>query len=234
MRVLAVTAHPDDVEILCAGTLARYAQAGNDVTICNATSGDRGSFTLSMKDIGRVRDEEARLSAGVIGARYICLGFHDCGLVASDLEARTRFIDLFREVRPDVVLTHHPDDYHADHQAVSRLVQDASFMAGVPLLETAAPNFDHSVPVIYMDTLAGLNFTPEEFVDITAVIGLKREMLAKHQSQVRWTMEHDGIDLVEFMETMGRFRGIQCGARFAEAFVPKRVWLRTARERLLP
>ncbi len=234
MRVLAVAAHPDDIEILCAGTLARYARAGHAVTLCNATSGDRGSFYLSMEEIAQIRDEEAKASAAVIGADYVCLGFHDCGLLRDDPEARTKFIDLFREVKPDIVLTHHPDDYHADHQAVSSLVFDSSFMASVPLIKTRAANFDHTIPVFYIDTLAGLNFSPEEYVDITEVIDLKREMLSKHQSQLSWAMEHDGIDLIEFMETMGRFRGIQCGATFAEGFIPKRVWLRTPSERLLP
>ena len=88
MRVLAVVAHPDDIDILCAGTMARYASDGATVFLCNATSGDRGSVYLSMDEIRAVRDEESRKSAAVIGAEYRCLEFHDGELIADDPGAR--------------------------------------------------------------------------------------------------------------------------------------------------
>lgn len=234
MRVLAIVAHPDDIDILCAGTMALYAEEGANVFLCNATSGDRGSVELSMDEVRAVRDEEARRSAAVIGAEYRCLDFHDGDLVADDLSARERFVDLFREAKPDLVFTHHPEDYHADHQATSRLVFDTSFLATVPLLKSQLPAFDRVIPIYYMDTMAGIGFEPQEYVDISRVFGRKREMLLQHRSQVKWMMEHDGLDILDFMETMSRFRGIQCGVRHAEAFTRRQVWLRNPPMRLLP
>jgi LmbE family N-acetylglucosaminyl deacetylase len=234
MRVLAVVAHPDDVDILCAGTMARYAKDGATVFLCNATSGDRGSVTLSMDDIRGVREEESRRSAEVIGAEYRCLNFHDGDLIADDLGARERFVDLFREAKPDVVFTHHPDDYHADHQATSRLVFDTSFLATVPLLKSPRASFDQVIPIYYMDTMAGIGFEPQEYVDITGVFELKQKMLCQHESQVTWMKEHDNLDILDFMETMSRFRGIQCGVRHAEAFSRRQVWLRNPPVRHLP
>jgi LmbE family N-acetylglucosaminyl deacetylase len=234
MRVLAVVAHPDDIDILCAGTMARYAKDGAVVYLCNATSGDRGSVELSMDEIRAVREEEAKRSAAVIGAEYRCLEFHDGDLLTDDLSARERFVDLFREAKPDVVFTHHPDDYHADHQATSRLVFDASFLATVPLLKSTHPAFDHVIPIYHIDTMAGIGFEPQEYVDISDVFNLKREMLSQHTSQVTWMKEHDDLDTIDFMETMSRFRGIQCGVRYAEAFSRRQVWLRNPPVRLLP
>jgi N-acetylglucosamine malate deacetylase 1 len=233
-RVLAVAAHPDDIEILCAGTMARYARAGCHVVLCNATNGNRGSATLATEDIARIRRDEAEASAAVIGAEYRCLDFPDCGLDGSSLEARERFVDLVRSTKPDVVFTHHPNDYHADHVATGKLTFEATFMASVPLVSTQLPATDKILPVFYMDTLAGIRFEPEQYVDIGAVFELKREMLSKHKSQVEWMKVHDNLDLLDFMETMSKFRGIQSGVRYAEAFIPAHAWLREGTVRLLP
>jgi LmbE family N-acetylglucosaminyl deacetylase len=233
-RVLAVGAHPDDLEILCAGTMARYAKAGCHVTLCNATRGDRGSGSLSMAEIAAVRDEEARRSAALMGATYKCLGFTDGQLADGDPETKSRFIDLIRETTPDVVFTHHPDDYHSDHVATSKLVFEATFVASVPLFETSLPANDRILPVFYMDTLAGIRFHPDEYVDISETFELKKEMLACHRSQVVWMRDHDNLDILDFMETMSKFRGIQCGAAYAEGFQPARAWLRQGAARLLP
>ncbi len=233
-RVLAVAAHPDDIEILCAGTMARYAQMGCEIVLCNATSGDRGSVDGPTEEIARIRDQEARRSAALLGATYMCLGFHDCELPADDLEARLRFVDLIRETRPDIVFTHHPGDYHADHVATSKLTFDASFMAAVPLLRTGVAASSKVLPVYYMDTLAGQSFLPEEYVDISGVLELKKQMLSQHQSQVAWMREHDGLDVIDFMLTHSRFRGYQCGVAYAEGFQRAHTWLRPTPNRLLP
>jgi LmbE family N-acetylglucosaminyl deacetylase len=233
-RVLAVAAHPDDLEILCGGTMALYVRAGCDVVLCNATNGDRGSATMTRQKTARVRALEAERSAAVIGASYRCLEFSDGGLDGSSLEARERFVDLVRESNPDVVFTHHPNDYHADHCATSKLSFDATFMATVPLYEAGLPATDGVLPVFYMDTLAGIGFVPERYVDITPVYDQKLKMLTQHRSQVEWMKAHDNFDLLEFMETMSKFRGIQSGVLYAEAFAPAHAWLRERTSSLLP
>src|SRR5687768_16061526 len=104
MRVLAVGAHPDDLEILCGGTLARYVQEGHEVVMCHATRGNRGSFVHTSEEIARIRGEEARRAAEVAGAEYVALGFSDCEVLASDPDQRRAVVDLVRDARPDLII----------------------------------------------------------------------------------------------------------------------------------
>lgn len=233
MRVLAVGAHPDDLEILCAGTLAKYARRGDAVVMCYATNGNQGHFVIQPPELARIRCEEARRSTQVIGAEFLWLDLPD-QLVEEDLPTRLKFIEMVRQARPDLVLTHHPDDYIMDHRRVSRLVFEATFVATVAHVQTGSPHHTKTPPIYYMDSLAGVEFLPEEFVDISDTIELKREMLSQHQSQVQWLKEHDNIDILEFVDTVARFRGLQCGVRHAEGFRGLRAWGRISPERLLP
>jgi LmbE family N-acetylglucosaminyl deacetylase len=89
-------------------------------------------------------------------------------------------------------------------------------------------------PVYFMDTIAGLGFVPTEYVDVTDVIEVKAEMLAAHATQLVWLRDHDGVDIVEEMMTAARYRGQQCGVRYAEGFTQCLTWLRGATRRLLP
>ncbi|MDH7487563.1 MAG: PIG-L family deacetylase [Anaerolineae bacterium] len=233
LRVLAVGAHPDDIEILCAGTLARYAQAGHQVINCVVTDGSAGHMVIKPPELARIRQEEARQAAAMIGAEFIWMGFPD-ELLMNSLDARLAFIDMIRLARPDVILTHAPEDYHPDHRTVSRLVFDASFVSSVPAIETEHPAHPLVPPLYYFDTLACVNFLPTEYVDISETIEAKKVMLSCHQSQVKWLKDHDNIDIIEFVVTMARLRGLQCGVRFAEGFRQEPVWPRQVTRRLLP
>jgi LmbE family N-acetylglucosaminyl deacetylase len=143
-------------------------------------------------------------------------------------------IDLVRETRPDLILTHHPSDYMSDHNEVARLVFDCSFHATLPLFETDRPHHGTVTPIYYMDTVMGLGFQPTEYVDVSDVIETKTSMLEAHQSQLVWLRDHDGVDIVEQMRAATRFRGLQCGVRYAEGFIPCLTWLRGTTSRLLP
>jgi LmbE family N-acetylglucosaminyl deacetylase len=233
-RVLAVGAHPDDLVILCGGTLARYAAAGDAVTMVDVTRGDRGSFVHTEDEIAAIRAAESRQAAEMIGAEYVSLGLSDGEVLASDGRQREMVIDLIRQVRPDILITHAPNDYMADHNEVSRLVFDTSFLASLPLLRTSLPAHSVVPPLYHMDTLAGVAFDPVEYVDISTTIDLKVRMLEAHQSQLTWLRDHDGVDIVEQIRTTARFRGAQCGVAFAEGFVPARTWLRVRPFRVLP
>jgi N-acetylglucosamine malate deacetylase 1 len=234
MRVLAVGAHPDDLEILCGGTLVRYVEEGHEVVMCHATKGDRGTFEYSSEEIARIRDEEARRASEIAGAEHISLGLSDGEVNAADPAQRLLVVDLVRETRPDVILTHSPGDYMADHNEISRLVFDGSFLSSLPLLETRSPAHLVVAPIYFMETVTGLGFTPTEFVDVTGAIETKVRMLEAHESQLRWLREHDGVDMVETMRTAGAYRGFQCGVRYAEGFTPCLTWLRGTTKRLLP
>jgi LmbE family N-acetylglucosaminyl deacetylase len=234
VNVLAVGAHPDDLEILCGGTLARFAREGHEVVMCHVSHGDRGSFVHTSEEISRIRSEEARRAAEICGAEQMTLGLSDGDVNAADPEQRRLVIDLVRETQPDLIVTHHPGDYMGDHNETSKLVFDCSFHATLPLLGTRKPNYRNVTPIYYMDTLMGLGFQPTEYVDVSAVIDTKTAMLEAHQSQLTWLRDHDGIDVVEQMRTVTRFRGLQCGVDYAEGFVPCLTWLRPRTGRLLP
>lgn len=234
MRVLGVGAHPDDLEILCGGTLARYVREGHEVVMCHATKGDRGSFEYSSEEVARIRHEEAARAASVAGAEHVSLGLSDGEVNASDPAQRLLVVDLVRQARPDVIITHSTGDYMADHNEISKLVFDASFLSSLPLLETGTPYHPEVAPIYFMETVTGLGFTPTEFVDVTDTVETKVGMLECHQSQLRWLRDHDGVDIVENMRTATAYRGAQCGVRYAEGFAICLAWLRGTTKRLLP
>ena len=234
VNILAVGAHPDDLEILCAGTLARYVADGHTVTMAHVCSGHLGHYRLPPEELVPIRREEARRAGEVIGAPVLSLDLPDGGVYGDREEHRLLMVDLVRQARPDVILTHAPSDYMPDHLAVSQLVFDASFMATTPNLVTEHPAHNKVAALYHFDTLAAVGFEPEEYVDISAVIDVKRQMLRCHVSQLTWLKEHDGVDIVEFMEGVARVRGLQCGVRYAEGFRRVRTWPRMTASRLLP
>ncbi len=145
-----------------------------------------------------------------------------------------KLVDLIRRGQPDVIITHSPDDYMKDHVEVSRLVFDASFSASVPHFTTPTPGAAMITPLYYMDTLAGVNFLPEEYVDISETIDVKLKALDCHASQIRWLKDHDGIDFLDFVRTVSKFRGLQCGVAYAEGFRMCATWPRLTTKRWLP
>src|SRR5438309_9162916 len=113
--VLSFLAHPDDAEILCAGTLIRLADAGWQVHIATATPGDCGTMTETRWDISSIRTNEAKRAAALIEATYHCLDERD-GMVVYDKAALGKAIELFRRVAPMLVITHPVKDYMLDHE----------------------------------------------------------------------------------------------------------------------
>jgi N-acetylglucosamine malate deacetylase 1 len=229
MRILAVGAHPDDLEIHCGGTLARYVCEGHSVVMCHVASGDKGSYVERPEAMARLRLKEAQLAAGTAGAEHATLGISDNEISSADPRQRRLMAELVHDVRPDVVITHSTGDYLPDHNEVSKLVFDATFSATLPPLSGGAVP-----PLFFMETARGLGFNPTEFVDIGDVIDTKVAMLEAHASQLGWLRDHDGIDIVEQMRTAARFRGYQCGVDYAEGFVPCLTALRPVTRRVLP
>ena len=232
-RVLAVGAHPDDCELLCGGTLAMFAARSVAVTICAVARGDKGSREVPPDEFAAQRRAEATRAASVIGAEFVCLDAAD-GDVASTPEMRSKLLDTLRRMRPDLILTHWPDDYHADHRATGEFVTDCSWFAASPGHRTQSPALDEPVPVFYLDTLAGLSFEPTEYVNISSVWAKKEEMLRCHVSQLGPAAQHGEGDLVVLARDLARFRGRQCGVEHAEGFRPCLKWKRVRPYRLLP
>lgn len=226
-RILAIHAHPDDVEFQCAGTLALLAARGCSITIATMTPGDCGSADQDAESIASIRRAEAIAAATLIGAEYICLEFRDMAIFSDDA-SRRRVTETLRVVRPDLVLTAPPQDYHCDHEATSLLVRDACFAAPIPNYSTQ--EWDPARPLqriphlYFVDSIEGHDrrgqtIAPEFLIDVSTVFATKRAMLACHASQRDWLFKHHGIDeYLDSQETWSRTRGALLGVEHAEAF----------------
>ena len=234
MRVLAIGAHPDDIELACSGTLAKCVKRGDTVIVCHVSSGDLGHVVIPPEELKVIRANEAKKVGAMAGIEVIWGGFNDLDIYDNNKEARDKIVDVIKYANPDFIITHSPDDYMPDHTAVSRLVFDASFTATLPNYKSKYKDPAKLVPIYYMDTLAGVNFNPTEYVDITDEIELKMDMLECHESQLVWMREHDNIDFADMVRTCSKYRGYQCGAGYAEGFRQCQVYLKGTTERLLP
>ena len=226
-NILAIHAHPDDLEILAGGTLAHLAARGHRIVMVTMTPGDCGSHELPADEIAAVRLREAAASARRIGAEYHCAGFFDLA-VFSDDPSRRRVTEILRQTRPDLILTASPVDYMADHEAASQLVRDACFGAPVPNYATgqpgAAPPTDAIPHLYFVDPLGsadreGHAVNPDFYVDVSATFETKKAMLAEHASQRNWLLQHHGVDdYMLQMERWTRASGLRAGVELAEGF----------------
>jgi len=226
-RILAIHAHPDDIEFQCAGTLAILKQKGCEIVMATMTAGDLGSAELEPDAIATIRRGEAQRAAQLLGAEYMCLEFNDLAIQV-DNDGRRRVTECLRRARPDIVITAPPVDYMADHEVTSRLVRDACFSASVPFYKTEqsdpSPSTERIPHLYYVDPIEGVDWfgqsVPYDFiVDISDTFDLKMEMLACHDSQRAWLRRQHGID--EYLEGCRRWseqRGKLINAAHGEAF----------------
>ena len=226
-QVLAFMAHPDDIEILCAGTLIHLRRKGYAIHMATMTAGDGGSAELSGPEIARIRLKEARASADLLNASYHCAGEKDF-LITHQPVTIKRVVEIVRICRPFLVITHPPSDYMLDHEVTSQLVRNACFCAGAPNMLTDAlpaarplegiPYLYYAAPVENKD-IWGTAARFAVAIDTGDVMALKEEMLKCHASQREWLMKHHGID--EFVESMRRWSaevGRQRAVAYAEGF----------------
>lgn len=240
MNILAIGAHPDDVETYCAGTLAKYVSLGHHVTIATATSGNIGSATHSMVEIAEIRKREAAKSASLIGCEYVCLDYDD-EMFYEDKDARLKFIDLVRYAKADIILTHNPHDYNPDHMLTSKIINDIAVMIPIAHLKTKNPPYDHIPVIYYFEPVYGLGFVPTDYVDITDFYETKCAMLNCHESQKAWMSANYkdtlGDDLNAFFNGIritAEYRGMQSGVKYAEAFMRANDAFRMTTRRELP
>lgn len=224
VRILAIHAHPDDLEILAAGTLAHLARQGHSITMATMTPGDCGTAEYDPETIARMRREEARRAAGLIGAAYVCAEFRDLAIFNDD-ESRRRMTELLREARPDIVITSSPVDYHCDHEATSSLVRDACFAAPAPNYKSGSAPVLGRIPHLYFldpdegRDREGRTVTPDFVVDVAEHMDLKTRMLACHESQRAWLQKHHEMDnYLETMDQWTRDRGRLVGLEFGEGY----------------
>ncbi len=224
---LALLAHPDDAEFLCAGTLARLArEQAWKIHIATMTPGDCGSMDMPPEEIGRIRRQEGAAAAALLGAQYHCLEERDL-VVFYHERALEKAVRLLRQVRPQIVFTHSPADYLLDHEMTSVIARAATFGAPTPNLfcdRGHAAHLDHIPHLYYCDPIEGKDalgqsIPPSFCIDISGVMESKKQMLAAHASQREWLLKHHGMDqYLQAMSDWGRERGRTVGMPFAEGF----------------
>jgi LmbE family N-acetylglucosaminyl deacetylase len=195
ITILAVGAHPDDCDLGAGGIAALYARAGHRVHFLAMTNGDAGHHEMGGAPLARRRLAEAQAAAGGIGIRYTVLDNHD-GELEPNLANRRLMVRLIREIAPDLVLTHRPNDYHPDHRYTSLLVQDAAYMVTVPGVVAQTPHLSANPVICYMSDrfVRPYPFTPDVAVAIDEALDDKLEMLHQHTSQVyEWLPYNAGV-----------------------------------------
>jgi LmbE family N-acetylglucosaminyl deacetylase len=193
---LAIGAHPDDLEIYAFGTLAAWAGMGARLTLAIATDGAKGAAS-PPPDLAAQRAKETTTALAALGVP-VFLGFPD-GALRADEALETALAALIHAARPDLVLTHAPNDYHADHRALAQAVGQAA---------------GFRVPVLHMDTMNGTGFQPNIWVDVTSAWDSKITAIRAHVSQ-------DPERFVNMANRQAAFRAGECNAppqARAEAF----------------
>jgi LmbE family N-acetylglucosaminyl deacetylase len=226
---LSLLAHPDDAEMLCAGTLIRLADAGWEMHIATVASGDGGSTTLPGPEIAALRKREGIAAAAKIGATYHCLEEPDVQVVCDKPTIR-KAIDLLRRIAPSLLLAHPRHDYMLDHEQVHLLARAAAFSYPIPNASALPLVPGSAIPwLYYCDPVGGANpytgevAAPTTHIDIGPQMERKTEMLACHASQREWLRAHHGMDeYIEAMKRHGAARGAEIGSTYAEAFVQHR------------
>jgi LmbE family N-acetylglucosaminyl deacetylase len=202
LTILVLGAHPDDAELHMGGTLSRYRRLGHHVKIVSATNGAAGHHQLSGPVLIERRRRELAASTAIIGAESEVWEFPDGALLPS-LELREQIITEIRRLKPDLIFTHRPNDYHPDHRAVGIAVQDASYLVTVPPVVPAVPALRNDAVVVYMnDTFTKpYPFQPDVIVDVTTEIDTIIEMAHCHTSQVyEWLPYNRSVDDVPTSE----------------------------------
>ena len=222
-RAIVIAAHPDDIEFVVAGTVARWVQAGTQVRYVLVTSGDAGSHQPGMtrEELARIREAEQRAAAHVVGVDdLVFLGYHD-GDVEPTLALRRDLVREIRRFKPDVVICSDPtplfigSDYinHPDHRAVGQAAIDAvAPIAAMPLAfaEQRAEGLEpHRVKEVFVTSTA----EPDTWVDVTSTLELKIEALRQHASQFP-----DGWDPSELLRKWAADDGAKAGVPYAESF----------------
>jgi LmbE family N-acetylglucosaminyl deacetylase len=211
-KILAVGAHPDDVEIMCSGTLFLLKAAGFEIHVVSLTPGDCGSAVHTAEETSRIRLEEAKNACEVLGAIYHYGGFKDLCIYNDDSSNR-QITRLVREIDPWLVITHSPQDYMSDHETTSLLVRNACFNAPIPNYRTTTPagaetaaNHTSAIPGLFYASpiegtdIFGQKIRPQFYVDVSRTMQSKIRMLACHESQREWLRSHNGID--EYIESV--------------------------------
>jgi len=210
---IAISAHPDDIEFMMAGTLCLLREAGYRTHYLNVSTGSGGSLVHRAAALRRIRRTEGINAAKILGAT-----FHES--MVDDLEVLytvpllRKVTAIIREVRPTIVLTHSPQDYMEDHMNTCRLAVTAAFARGVPNFKagraaawSGETTVYHAMPVGLCDGLRR-RIVPGAFVDTVTVQAKKLAALKCHESQHGWLQASQGMNsYLQEMENIARTVG---------------------------
>ena len=208
MNILAIGAHPDDIEFGCGGTLVKYSGKGARIDLLVMTDGGRGGRP-------RQRRLEQREAAHVLGARRIHWGGYADTLLPAIQRLIDRIEQVIRTLRPDFIFVNYPEDTHQDHRQVARAAISAT---------------RYTRNVLCYEGPTTVDFTPTVFIDIGSEIERKLKALRMHKSQVMRT-RIEATPIFEIAEASAHFRGVQGRVRWAEGFAPLRLFINVSRER---
>jgi bacillithiol biosynthesis deacetylase BshB1 len=222
LDVLAIGAHPDDVELGCGGTLALLSASGKRAGILHLTRGEAGT-----RGSAEQRVEEAHRAAGALGVEVV--DFLDCGdgSLRTGVAEEEALIDVLRRYRPDLILCPPPRDRHPDHGRSNKLVEAASFYSGLASRKTGDGQSEPHRPAAVFHYMQHDSFEPRFIVDVTPSWKAKVESLAAYESQLHQGVDDDGDEPMtkiasrEFraaVEGRARHFGMLIGAEFGEPF----------------
>jgi LmbE family N-acetylglucosaminyl deacetylase len=223
-KILVILAHPDDPEFFCGGTIARWTNAGHKVSYCLLTCGDKGTKDRSLTPdvLCKLRQDEQRTAAAVIGVHNIRFLDYPDGYLVPDLGLRREITRVIRQEQPDVLVTCDPtnlyvrDTYlnHPDHRAAGQATLDAVFPAARDHLNFVELWRDELLePHIVREVWISLARDPNVSVDITEFWELKLHALNEHKSQIG-----DQVELEERMRSRHTPDSTPENPRFEEFF----------------
>lgn len=203
MKIVAVGAHPDDIEFGCGGTLAGFIKKGHEVTLLILTQGDRGGDR-------EIRKKEQEDAAKVLQAKKIIWGkYNDTELTPNMNELIQDIEEVIKSISPDLTFVNYFDDTHQDHRTLAEATISAT---------------RYVKNVLFYEGPTTQNFSPSIFFDITPTIETKMNLLQAHKSQVAKT-NIEGLSILDIARSTAIFRGIQARVKWAEGFVPLRYLL---------
>ncbi len=203
MKILAVGAHPDDIEIGCAGNFLKYTSSGDDLYLMVMTMGGKGGET-------EIRKAEQIRSAEILKARDLVWGgYEDTQLTPRINDMVADIEKLLKKIKPDFFFVNYGNDSHQDHRALSKAAISAS---------------RYIRNVLFYEVPTTQNFLPSVFVDIGDTIDGKMDALLAHESQAAKT-NIEGLSIVDVARSTAVFRGIQGRVHLAEGFVPLRLFM---------
>jgi LmbE family N-acetylglucosaminyl deacetylase len=200
--ILAIGAHPDDIEFGCGGTLIKYTERGHRLFLHIMTEGGLGAETST-------RVEEQMASKAILGAEDIFWGGYEDTHLVVDIELIGKIEKVIKKVKPDFIFCSYPEDTHQDHRHLSQAVMSAT---------------RYIRNVLFYEGPTTQNFKPHVFVDISDTLDKKIKALKAHKSQVMKTNIED-LSIVEVARSSANFRGIQGRVKFAEAFHSLRLFI---------